>query len=90
MLTFTYDTPRPRPNFPTTPDTENVPLKLPQPLPEEEPGEWGDPITIGVDDEERPARDDPPEITPLDEDGSGVALDEDDVPPARGPETESP
>ena len=91
MNLFTYDTPRPKPaNFLRDPGTASDPLELPKPLPEEEPGAWGNPITADVsDDTERPRGDDS-EDTPLEEDEPEIAVDEDEVPPARGPETEPP
>ncbi len=62
MILFTYDTPRPRPGtFPNAPDSVDDIPELPLPLPEEEPGEWGDPITVEVDDPEKlPDNDNPP------------------------------
>ena len=90
MILLTYDTPRPRPGtFPGVPDTVDDLPDLPEPLPEEEPGEWGDPITVNMP-EDLNTPDDDPDDTPLEEDGPEVAIDEDEVPPARGPESEPP
>ena len=41
MILFTYDTPRPKPGFPLSPDTVGDSLELLKPLPEEEPYDRG-------------------------------------------------
>ncbi len=90
MTLFTYNTPRPRPDFPISPDPMGDPVELPKPLPEEEPEEWGEPIMVVDDDTAQPRGDDDPADPPQEEEGPEVAVDEDKVPPARGPESEPP
>lgn len=75
MTLFTYDIPRPRP-FPNAPDSVDDLPDLPLPLPDEEPGEWGDPVIVEVEEkttempDEKPAEDEPPgtleDVTPDD------------------------